>query len=106
MPTIPRKEPVRPWAQKREAFATVSRNNKKFYDSAAWLKLRDAFRIANPLCVNAEQCGNAMYYVDHIKPINEGGAPLDWSNLQSLCESCNASKTGKQKWVKSNDSNE
>ena len=93
MPTIVKKTARPPWLPKREAFGTVNRNNKKFYDSAEWKKLRNAFRAANPLCVNVEDCGNAMYFVDHIIPINSGGAALDWANLQSLCVSCNAKKT-------------
>lgn len=31
--------------------------------------------------------------VDHIKPINQGGEPYDWSNLQSLCQHCHSTKT-------------
>ena len=97
MPTIPRKEPVRPWAQKREAFGGMKVDNGKFYRSARWMRVRDAYRMANPLCANYEQCGNAMVIVDHIIPISEGGALFDWQNLQSLCISCNAAKTAKQR---------
>ncbi len=100
MPTIPKSTPARPWMPKKEAFK-MKVDNGRFYRSAKWIKLRDAFRLANPLCVNVDTCGNAMYYVDHIVPIAEGGAPLDWGNLQSLCVQCNASKTGKQAWKKS-----
>jgi 5-methylcytosine-specific restriction protein A len=78
-------------------------DNTRFYKSAKWQKCRDAYRAAHPLCVNVEQCGNAMYYVDHIKPISEGGALFDWGNLQSLCVACNASKTGKQAHKKTAD---
>ena len=35
--------------------------------------------------------------VDHIVPINKGGAPLDMDNLQSLCSHCHAAKTARDK---------
>lgn len=100
MPTIPKTKTKRPWIAERKAFGGMVVNNKKFYDSKEWKRLRNAFRSANPLCINVDVCGNAMYYVDHIVPIGDGGAPLDWNNLQSLCVSCNASKTGKQPYKK------
>ena len=35
--------------------------------------------------------------VDHIVPINKGGASLDIENLQSLCNACHARKSAKDK---------
>ena len=35
--------------------------------------------------------------VDHIVPINKGGARLDIENLQSLCNACHARKSAKDK---------
>lgn len=69
-------------------------DNGKFYRSAKWIKLRDAFRAANPLCVNVETCGNATDVVDHIVEINAGGEKLDWENLQPMCSKCHNSKSG------------
>lgn len=34
--------------------------------------------------------------VDHIKRIEDGGAKWDWSNLQTLCNSCHARKSGQE----------
>ncbi len=96
MPTINRKSPARPWAAPRKAFERMKVDNSKFYNSKAWRSLRDVFRMQNPLCVNVDTCGGATHTIDHIKPIGEGGAALDINNLQPLCKSCNASKTGKQ----------
>lgn len=96
MPIINRKSPARPWVKERKPFGTVSKENKRFYNSKEWIALRDAFRAANPLCKNVDTCGGATHTVDHIIPIRDGGAALDWGNLQGLCRSCNASKTGKQ----------
>ena len=64
------------------------------YD-ARWQRLRVAFMAAHPLCALCEQRGRttAATLVDHIQPINDGGAVLDEDNLQSLCVECHAAKT-------------
>ena len=33
---------------------------------------------------------------DHVNPINQGGALLDWDNLQSLCHPCHNAKSGRE----------
>lgn len=99
MPILP-KSSRKSWQAPRKAFGRMCTDNDKFYHSKAWVDLRNAFRVANPLCVNYDECGGATHTVDHICPISEGGAALDWSNLQPLCRSCNGSKTGKQAWKK------
>lgn len=81
----------------RKAFGGMKVDNGKFYRSKAWIAMRNAFRAQNPLCKNVDQCGGATHTVDHIKPISEGGAALEVSNLQPLCQSCNASKTVSQR---------
>jgi len=96
MPTINRKSPARPWMPERKAFGRMRVDNAKFYNSKAWIALRNAFRMQNPLCKNVDKCGGATHTVDHIVPISEGGAALDVANLQPLCQACNSSKTGKQ----------
>ena len=35
--------------------------------------------------------------VDHVRPINEGGAALDLENLQSLCHACHNRKSGRER---------
>jgi 5-methylcytosine-specific restriction protein A len=37
-----------------------------------------------------------FHTIDHIKPISEGGEPLDIDNLQTLCKECHAIKTGRE----------
>ena len=34
--------------------------------------------------------------MDHIKPVTKGGAKFDESNLQTLCNSCHATKSGQE----------
>ena len=78
--------------------------NQKFYQSAEWKALRKLKLSINPLC---EECLKSRRFVkatmaDHIKPINQGGLPLDINNLQSLCRSCHSIKSAKEgsRWGK------
>ena len=66
-----------------------------FYKSIRWRRLRRAFLAANPLCQTCEHGGNLTIasVVDHKIPIKQGGASLDWENLQSQCASCHARKS-------------
>jgi 5-methylcytosine-specific restriction protein A len=61
-----------------------------FYRSGGWTAARRRHLAANPSCV---LCGAPAVAVDHIRPRAEGGAGLDPSNLQSLCERCHQAKT-------------
>lgn len=69
-----------------------------FYSSSAWVKLRNLKRRLTPLCEHCEKLGilTPFHTIDHIKPISEGGEPLDMNNLQTLCKQCHAIKTGKE----------
>jgi 5-methylcytosine-specific restriction endonuclease McrA len=63
---------------------------KRGYDKT-WEKASKLYRSANPIC---ERCLSRGKYNDkdllvhHIKPLKEGGARLDFNNLQTLCRSC------------------
>ena len=41
-------------------------------------------------------CGDYGNEVDHIKPLERGGAPFDETNLQALCRGCHISKTRRE----------
>ena len=71
---------------------------QSFYDSSAWRKLRARYILEHPFCVECRNRGKLKEaeVVDHIVPISKGGAPLDESNLQSLCWSCHSSKSIKE----------
>lgn len=99
MATLNTKQPKRPWVRERKPFSAIQEkdSNYAFYNSTAWRKYSKAFKMANPLCA----CGQPTHTTDHIKPINEGGAKWDYDNMQPLCKNCNFSKTGKQRWKKS-----
>ena len=68
----------------------------KFYNTARWKKLREYVKKRNPFC--AECLRNGLYkqgeIVDHIIPIEEGGAAMDIENLQVLCRACHNRKHG------------
>ena len=101
MPTI-KKTVRRPWQKVKEPFGGRRHPNRKFYESSAWRALRAKFIAANPLCVECKKRGviTPAQVVDHIVPINLGGAPLSEENLQPLCHKCHNAKsaTDKIKW--------
>ncbi|WP_429977040.1 HNH endonuclease, partial [Mycoplasmopsis bovis] len=71
--------------------------NWKFpYNSPEWLKLRDKHLWKQPYCVDCDITWNLQ--VDHIIPHNQVKELfLDENNLQTLCNSCHAQKTLKQR---------
>jgi 5-methylcytosine-specific restriction protein A len=67
------------------------------YSTRRWQRLRRRKLQANPLC-ECEECQAAPLAlpadnVDHITPIEEGGEPFAWSNLQSLAHAHHSRKT-------------
>ena len=102
MPTFP-KSKSRPWIPKRDKgnaprSGDISGENMKFYNSKKWRSLRNYFIQMNPLCKSCEDMGYITpgQEVDHIKPIRLGGAECLVSNLQTLCKSCHARKSGRE----------
>jgi len=81
-----------------EASWSIERTYDPFYSSKAWRNLSKKFRQANPLCIDCKKKGRTTiaHHADHIIPITEGGAPLDWANIQGLCRHHHASKTAKE----------
>ena len=72
----------------------------KFYHSPQWIKLRNAYRRANPLCKKCKDEGKVtlMKVVDHIETVKENWIRrLDWMNLQSLCERHHNAKSARER---------
>jgi len=88
------KKVVRSWVPQRAAFER-EKDNSSFYNSWPWRKFAKRFKQANPLCVECEKNDLVVpvKVVDHVVPINAGGAKLDEANCQSLCESCHNRKS-------------
>ena len=69
----------------------------RIYDTDRWRYIvrpavlqRDGYRC--------RVCGSDLYpEVDHIVPIERGGAEFDLDNLQVLCKFCHSEKTGREK---------
>lgn len=98
MPTV-KKHARRPWLPERKAFEGYRHHNTGFYQSRRWRSLRALKLSESPLCEECQRKGilTPAQMVDHIVPINKGGTPLDMSNLQSLCGSCHAAKSARDK---------
>ena len=98
MPTLKR-TCRRPW-QPEHAPQTGRRHaNTGFYRSTAWRKLRAEQLRQQPLCecCLAHDRHTPARVVDHIRPVNHGGEPLDIENLQSLCAACHNRKSGAER---------
>ncbi len=89
-----------PWLSKREPHGRRKKRdkNKRFYNSKAWKRLREAKISQDPLCEECLRHGLTTPgdEVDHIKPINQGGPPLEWDNLQTLCRHHHAAKSARE----------
>lgn len=72
----------------------TTHRNKHIYGSKRWQLLRRSVLIQQPLC--ACGCGRLSEDVDHVVPIEQGGAPYDRENLQALTHSCHAIKTKRE----------
>ena len=66
-----------------------SKAEVKFYQSAAWKKIRAKQLFTSPNCM---MCGKPANVVDHIVPRQDGGTD-EPGNLRSLCRSCHSKKT-------------
>ena len=102
MPTLP-KGKKRPWIPEKPQHMREI-DNASFYNSKRWRSLRNYYIQKNPIC---EQCNRegtikGAQCVDHVVPITMGGSPVDIKNLQSLCNSCHAKKSGREASEKRN----
>lgn len=63
-----------------------------------WRKVRKKKLALDPLCEHCKLRGRTTPAtdVDHVVPLNRGGAGYAMSNLQSLCRSCHNRKTRSQ----------
>lgn len=59
----------------------------RFYHTARWQKIRNAFMARHPLCRICYERGiiRQAEVVDHIVEISDGGSMIASDNLQSLC---------------------
>lgn len=97
MPTI-NKPKRKAYLPPRETQGRRTHANTEFYQSSRWRRVRLSYLAAHPLCVECERQGRVTpaTVVDHIKPINEGGARFDFENMQGLCARCHNRKSGRE----------
>ena len=76
-----------------------------WYNTHRWRELRSLFLNENPLCVECEKEGLAILgnVVDHKQRVASGKTDAekqrlmwDWDNLQTMCDTCHNSKSGKE----------
>lgn len=65
------------------------------YDGKRWKDLRRLVIAEEPLCRVCLSNGetSATCEIDHMIPLELGGAPYDRTNLQGLCHECHSRKT-------------
>ena len=95
MPSFPNYKRSKPKAEREH------KHKEPRYHTVAWRKLRLSILQDAPLCVHCEQVGTITLaqMVDHIEPVRLGGNFWDVDNLQPLCNSCHAVKSGKESKV-------
>ena len=79
-------------AEANKMYNAFSRNKEadKIYQSKEWKAVRAIAKARQPFCV---VCGKPTQIIDHIVPIEHGGATLNLDNLQGLCRGCHNKKT-------------
>ncbi len=105
MPT-PNK-PQRPWLKAKATTPpptyakTQARNgeNQEVHGTNRWTRMSKRYREENPYCVKclAEERFTPSECVDHIVPINMGGAKWDESNMMALCNRHHSQKSAREK---------
>ena len=96
-----RVKPPRPWERtpaERKPHSRINPNSK-FYNSRPWRNLRAHYLSQHPYC-ECPKCAASnnpltAQMVDHIIPINQGGEPLNYNNLQAMAHTCHNKKSGK-----------
>ena len=72
------------------------RADLRFLNGKPWVKLREAYKLANPLCHDCEARGRAepARHVHHVqRRESRPDLALEWSNLMGLCKSCHSKRT-------------
>lgn len=101
MPDLNKKGVKLPWLKSSNAAPQSGRKNpnQHFYNSQQWRKTAKQYRQLNPLCEVSKHFKEtvAAQMVDHLIPINQGGAKYDPRNLMSMCHKLHNKKSGKEK---------
>jgi 5-methylcytosine-specific restriction enzyme A len=69
--------------------------DKNFYSSTRWRKLREAYLRSQPLCEDCLSSGRveAANHVHHKRPRKQSPhLAFEWDNLEALCHACHNAK--------------
>ena len=79
-----------------------AKERKAIYGTARWKRIAIARKRLEPLCRACKELGivTPAQVADHIIEIEDGGAPYDINNTQSLCIRCNTKKGAAAKRVR------
>jgi 5-methylcytosine-specific restriction protein A len=71
---------------------------KGVYKTKMWLRRRLQVLSRDPICADGRVCGGNRLSteVDHIIPLELGGAPYAMDNLQGICLDCHQVKTAQE----------
>ncbi len=105
MPKSPPKHSLKSTrVNKKEAARQYNKNRPQrqdFYNGITWRRCRNLFARLYPVCI---QCRDDEFsvampldVVDHIIPIEHGGEPYSFENLQGLCHRHHNKKTASDK---------
>jgi len=77
---------------------TSKQDDKRFYDSALWKRVRAQVLREDPYCRECRRNKRIVLadVVDHIDRIQAGGSRLAASNLQPLCHPCHNAKRARE----------
>lgn len=94
-------DPRQKKAPRKPAQTGRAKSDATFYNSPIWRRVSAQHRAKHPMCAHCALSGKLTpaTETDHVRPIRLGGASLDQANLQSLCTSCHAKKSAKEKHV-------
>jgi len=94
----------RPWSLPKKAIKATphkwqNNQNYKLYNSHRWRKVATGYRKKHPLCVVSYEKGKHVpaEVLDHIIPIEHGGAVWDKRNWQGLCHKEHNRKSAQEK---------
>ena len=72
-------------------------HHRGMYSTKRWGKLRRAvLRRDDYRCQACKKLAGARPEIDHVKPVEGGGALWDMDNLQTLCRDCHFNKTASE----------
>lgn len=95
-PSMGKRKQAKPWNWKPDAERASTTARGYGWD---WQKLRNQYIAQNPICCDPLKLHPNRVIpatdVDHVIPLAQGGARLEWSNLRSLCRECHRQVTAR-----------